>query len=91
MELPSAIMLTKRNCSFPIKAVQSAGEPSVPIDSETECIEIMTGASLDRSVDTVIRYEDLSISNGIASITIDIKKGQNIHLKGRDKKKMKFW
>ena len=72
--------------SFPIKAIQSAGEPSIPIDSETECIEIMTGAALDRSADTVIRYEDLSINNGIASITIDIKKGQNIHLQGRDKK-----
>lgn len=72
--------------SYPIKAVQSAGEPSVATDSETECIEIMTGAALDQTVDTVIRYEDISINNGIASITIDIKKGQNIHLKGRDKK-----
>lgn len=72
--------------SYPIKAVQSAGEPSVAIDSETECIEIMTGAALDQTVDTVIRYEDISINNGIARITIDIKKGQNIHLKGRDKK-----
>ncbi len=72
--------------SFPIKAVQSAGEPSIPIDSETECIEIMTGAALDSSVDTVIRYEDISINNGIANLTIDIKRGQNIHIKGRDKK-----
>lgn len=72
--------------SFPIKAIQSAGEPSLPIDSETECLEIMTGAALDHSVDTVIRYEDLSINNGIANLIIDIKKGQNIHLKGRDKK-----
>lgn len=72
--------------SFTIKAVQSAGEPSLSINSETECIEIMTGAALDPSVDTVIRYEDLSINNGIANMSIDIKKGQNIHLKGRDKK-----
>lgn len=72
--------------SFPIKAIQSAGEPSVPIDSETECIEIMTGAALDLSVDTVIRYEDITIHNGIANVSIDIKKGQNIHLKSRDKK-----
>ncbi|WP_336960419.1 molybdopterin molybdotransferase MoeA [Chryseobacterium contaminans] len=72
--------------SFPIKAIQSAGEASIPIDSETECIEIMTGAALDCSIDTVIRYEDISIHNGIATLSIDIKKGQNIHLKGRDKK-----
>lgn len=72
--------------SFPIKAIQSAGEASIPIDSETECIEIMTGAALDASLDTVIRYEDLLVNNGIATFAIDIKKGQNIHLKGRDKK-----
>ncbi|WP_082811176.1 molybdopterin molybdotransferase MoeA [Chryseobacterium timonianum] len=76
----------KGNRSFRVKAIQSAGEASIPIDSETECIEIMTGAALDCSVDTVIRYEDISIHNGIATLTIDIKQGQNIHLKGRDKK-----
>ncbi|WP_347219977.1 molybdopterin molybdotransferase MoeA [Chryseobacterium sp.] len=72
--------------SFPIQGIQPAGEPSIPINSETDCIEIMTGAALDSSVDTVIRYEDISIHNGIANVSIDIKKGQNIHLKGRDKK-----
>ncbi|AZA98448.1 molybdopterin molybdenumtransferase MoeA [Chryseobacterium joostei] len=73
--------------SFTIKAVQSAGEPSLSIDSENECIEIMTGAALGSSVDTVIRYEDISIDNGNASVNIDVKKGQNIHLKARDKKR----
>ncbi|WP_353145541.1 molybdopterin molybdotransferase MoeA [Chryseobacterium sp.] len=77
----------KGNRSFIIKAVQSAGEPSVSIQSENECVEIMTGAALDPSVDTVIRYEDISINNGIAHLHIDSKKGQNIHLKARDKKK----
>ncbi|MGL6127302.1 molybdopterin molybdotransferase MoeA [Chryseobacterium artocarpi] len=72
--------------SFTVKAIQSAGESSISIDSEEECIEIMTGAALDHSVDTVIRYEDISINEGIATINIDIKKGQNIHLRGRDKK-----
>ncbi|WP_137906164.1 molybdopterin molybdotransferase MoeA [Chryseobacterium sp. 2VB] len=72
--------------TFTIKAVQAAGEVPVSIDDENECIEIMTGAALDSSMDTVIRYEDISINNNFASITIDVKKGQNIHLKGRDKK-----
>ncbi|WP_027375314.1 MULTISPECIES: molybdopterin molybdotransferase MoeA [Chryseobacterium] len=72
--------------SFSVKAVQSAGEPSISIDSEGQCIEIMTGAALDHSVDTVVRYEDISIQNGIATINTDINKGQNIHLKGKDKK-----
>ncbi len=72
--------------SFIVKAVQSAGEPPISVDSGDECIEIMTGAALDHSVDTVIRYEDISLDNGIANLNIDIKKGQNIHLKGKDKK-----
>ncbi|ATL42731.1 molybdopterin molybdotransferase MoeA [Elizabethkingia sp. HX WHF] len=72
--------------SFNIKAIQSAGETSVAIDSEDQCIEIMTGAALDSTVDTVIRYEDITVDNGIATININIKKGQNIHLKGKDKK-----
>ncbi|AVF49037.1 molybdopterin molybdenumtransferase MoeA [Elizabethkingia anophelis] len=75
----------KGNRTFAIKAVQSAGEASVAIDSKDQCIEIMTGAALDSTVDTVIRYEDITVSNGIATINIDIRKGQNIHLKGKDK------
>ncbi|WP_337085568.1 molybdopterin molybdotransferase MoeA [Elizabethkingia anophelis] len=80
------ISYEKGNRTFAIKAVQSAGEASVAIDSEDQCIEIMTGAALDSTVDTVIRYEDITVSNGIATINIDIRKGQNIHLKGKDKK-----
>lgn len=71
---------------FTIKAVQAAGETPVSVDEENKCIEIMTGAALHSSVDTVIRYEDILINNNVAGINIDIKKGQNIHLKGRDKK-----
>lgn len=72
--------------SFVIKAIQPAGEPPVSIGAENECIEIMTGASLDHSADTVIRYEDISTDNGVATIQTDIKQGQNIHRKGKDKK-----
>ncbi|MCL1667116.1 molybdopterin molybdotransferase MoeA [Elizabethkingia ursingii] len=72
--------------SFKIKTVQSAGEDSIAIDSEDQCIEIMTGAALNNTLDTVIRYEDISIDNGIATINIEINKGQNLHLQGKDKK-----
>jgi len=71
---------------FTIKAVQAAGETPISINNENECVEIMTGAALHSSMDTVIRYEDILISNNVANITIDVKKGQNIHLKGKDKK-----
>jgi molybdopterin molybdotransferase len=73
--------------TFKIKATQAAGEHPVDIGDTNECIEIMTGAALSASVDTIIRYEDLEIDNGTARLLIaDIKKGQNIHQKGKDKK-----
>lgn len=73
--------------AFAIKATQGAGDRPVDIEEPGECIEIMTGAALPPTVDTVIRYEDLDIKNGVATITIDtIKKGQNIHYTGIDKK-----
>lgn len=73
--------------SFKIKAIQAAGETPVSISTKDECIEIMTGAALDDSVDTVIRYEDIDISGSAAIIkNTEVKKGQNIHLRAKDKK-----
>ncbi|MGH2642654.1 MAG: molybdopterin molybdotransferase MoeA [Chitinophagaceae bacterium] len=72
---------------FKVKATQAAGEDPVRVEAEDECIEIMTGAALHNSVDTVIRYEDISIKDGVATINISkIKKGQNIHFQGKDKR-----
>ncbi|MBD1387439.1 molybdopterin molybdotransferase MoeA [Mucilaginibacter rigui] len=73
--------------TFKIKITQAAGEQPIDINDANECIEIMTGAALSASVDTIIRYEDLEIENGTARLLItDIKQGQNIHQKGKDKK-----
>src|ERR1700744_1490765 len=74
--------------SFKIKATQAAGEQAIDINLPDECIEIMTGAALPESVDTIIRYEDIDIKNGVATLLIsDINKGQNLHLNGADKRK----
>lgn len=73
---------------FKIAGTQAAGDNPIEISNETECVEIMTGAALPGSTDTIIRYEDLTIDNGITILTIDkkaIAKGQNIHYKGKDK------
>jgi molybdopterin molybdotransferase len=73
--------------SFKIKATQAAGEEPVEIENEDECVEIMTGAALSPSVDTIIRYEDLEIADGVAKLLVtEIRNGQNIHQKGKDKK-----
>jgi len=73
--------------NFKIIATQAAGDTPIDISEPNECIEIMTGAAIPTSTDTIIRYEDLDINDGIATIMIeDVKKGQNVHLKGTDKK-----
>ncbi|MEO6149002.1 MAG: molybdopterin molybdotransferase MoeA [Mucilaginibacter sp.] len=73
--------------TFIIKATQAAGDEPAAISLPGECIEIMTGAALHETVDTIIRYEDLDIKDGKAMLTIsNIKKGQNIHVKGIDRK-----
>ncbi|HAL82516.1 MAG TPA: molybdopterin molybdenumtransferase MoeA [Mucilaginibacter sp.] len=73
--------------TFRIKATQAAGDPPVAIEEQNECVEIMTGAVLPASADTVIRYEDLKLRAGLATlVTNQIKRGQNIHYKGHDKK-----
>jgi molybdopterin molybdotransferase len=73
--------------SFTVKATIAAGDVPVEIENTNQCVEIMTGAALPDSTDTIIRYEDVEIKNGSAAITTEtIKKGQNIHRKGRDKK-----
>lgn len=73
--------------TFHIKATQAAGDGPVEITDQNECIEIMTGAVLPSSVNTIIRYEDLEIRAGLASIKVEgIKQGQNVHVQGADKK-----
>lgn len=73
--------------TFRIKVTQAAGDEPVDIEDPAECIEIMTGAMLPASTDTVVRYEDLELRAGLATlVTKGIRKGQNIHYKGKDKK-----
>lgn len=76
------------NRQFSITGIQAAGSETMEITSETECIEIMTGAALPRSTNTIIRYEDLNIANDTASVLSEsVQEGQNIHVKASDKKK----
>jgi molybdopterin molybdotransferase len=80
--------ITNGTKNFKIKAIQAAGDSPVHVEADTECVEIMTGAALPDSVDTVIRYEDIEIKDGEATLLrYDINRGQNLHLKGTDKQK----
>ena len=52
---------------FPIEGVAAAGAVQQRLNDPKSCLEVMTGAVMPGGADTVIRYEDLDISNGIAN------------------------
>lgn len=80
---------------FKIIGIQAAGKPQLSISSMTQpteslplAMEVMTGAILPDGLDTVIRYEDLKIQDGIAHILINtVSFQQNLHKKGIDRLK----
>ena len=73
--------------SFPISGVIGAGEDGMTHIPSGTCVEIMTGASLPAFVDTVIPYEQIHTDDGgIAFLNAEVKPGQNIHLKGKDRR-----
>lgn len=83
----SSRLRSNRQLSFKIEGIQPAGSEQITLNNPENCIEVMTGAVLPKNANTVIRYEDLTIKNGIATITIDeIKDRQNVHPKGKDRK-----
>ena len=73
--------------SFPIEKTIAAGMPKSKLDDSSKCVQIMTGAIMPEGVDTVIRYEDISIEGDQATVNEEaIKSKQNVHFKGIDKK-----
>lgn len=74
--------------TFPIEGLQAAGMEQKTLQNACNCLEVMTGAVLPQNTDTVIRYEDLNIADGKATIEIEpIKHRQNAHQQGTDRQK----
>ncbi|WP_166383283.1 molybdopterin molybdotransferase MoeA [Polaribacter sp. 11A2H] len=72
---------------FKVEGIQAAGSEQITLQNPENCIEVMTGAVLPYNANTVIRYEDVTIVDGIATINIDtINDAQNVHSKGKDGK-----
>ncbi len=70
---------------FKVEGIQAAGSKQIALQNSENCIEVMTGAVLPNNTNTVIRYEDVTIENGFATMNIDtIKDKQNVHPKGKD-------
>ncbi|WP_276388964.1 molybdopterin molybdotransferase MoeA [Eudoraea chungangensis] len=71
--------------TFPIESTAAAGNPQTGLKEPANCIEVMTGAIMPQNVDTVIRYEDLTIEGLEATINLDsLNYKQNVHFKGID-------
>tara|TARA_B110000003_G_scaffold219613_1_gene219359 strand:- start:332 stop:1519 length:1188 start_codon:yes stop_codon:yes gene_type:complete len=76
------------NRDFLIEGIQAAGAKQKVLKGDSNCMEVMTGAVLPQNTDTVIRYEDVVINNGIATINLEsVEQGKNIHDKGKDRSK----
>lgn len=72
--------------TFRVKAIQAAGEPPKEITGDDECIEIMTGAVLPASTDTIVPYEALELRDRKATIkSEEVTRGRNVHAKGKDR------
>jgi len=71
--------------TFKIEATAAAGTPQKALTNPSNSMEVMTGAIMPNGVDTVIRYEDLTIENNQATINLDaLRYKQNVHFKGMD-------
>ncbi|MGI4736707.1 MAG: molybdopterin molybdotransferase MoeA [Janthinobacterium lividum] len=71
--------------TFPIERTQLAGALPQPLDNPLAAIEIMTGAALPPGTDTVVRYEDLFISEGQATVRmLPPAQGHNVHARATD-------
>jgi molybdopterin molybdotransferase len=71
-----------------VQGTQAAGDPPLRLDSQLQCIEIMTGAMLPVGCDAVVPVERISIADGEARLEDDlaVTPGMNIHHRGSDLK-----
>ncbi|QKZ13326.1 molybdopterin molybdotransferase MoeA [Spirosoma sp. KUDC1026] len=73
--------------TFRVSGTQFAGQPQQTLSDENTCLEVMTGSMLPQGADTIIRYEDVTIADGQATITIeDVTKGQHLHFRATDRR-----
>jgi molybdopterin molybdotransferase len=74
--------------SFPILAVQAAGDAPRRLAAQEGCLEVMTGAVLPHGCDCVVPFERAEVSNGHAALRVDadVAPGRNVHRRASDGK-----
>ena len=71
---------------FQINGLAPAGGIQMELTNPSFCLEVMTGASVPKGIDVVVRYEDLEINDGKAKVMLsNLTRNQNIHFKGSDR------
>ncbi len=82
--LYEAFQLGQRD--FRIEGIAAAGSPQQEMADDKACLEVMTGSILPSNTDSVIRYEDVDIVDGVAKVLVDtIQKHQNVHAQAKDR------
>ncbi len=72
---------------FRIEKISAAGSVLQSLQQTDACVEVMTGSVLPGNTDVVIPYEQCTIQDGIAKVSVqDVEPFQNVHRKGRDEK-----
>ena len=84
--MPSVLQIgSAATKTYAVKEVIFAGQVYQQEIAAGECYKIMTGASVPRSADLIIRREDATEESGRVTFNIDqLKPGQNIAKKGED-------
>ncbi|MCF6360166.1 MAG: molybdopterin molybdotransferase MoeA [Cyclobacteriaceae bacterium] len=74
--------------SFKIQELLPAGSPKITLKESGHCIEVMTGAVCPFNADTIIKYEDIVIEDGMAITgeNLTVKPSQHVHPQGSDRK-----
>jgi len=73
--------------TFQVAGMQRAGQEQQQLSDAGTCLEAMTGAMLPADADTIVRYEDISITDGRATVLVDsIQAGQSIHFRATDRR-----
>jgi len=73
--------------TFRVSGMQRAGQEQQRLTEPGTCLEAMTGAMLPAGADTVVRYEDISIANGQATVLPDTcQSGEHIHRRATDRR-----
>jgi molybdopterin molybdotransferase len=80
--------VTKGLQSFAVAGIQAAGTAALELTADDQCVEIMTGAPLPATGDTVIPVERITLSDGEAQLEAgyEAQAGKFVHRRASDHK-----